>query len=124
MKVKLDENLPVLLRDTLRDLGHQADTVLDEGYGGADDERIWVAAQEEGRLLVTQDMDFSDLRKFGFHSHNGIMLVRLHEPNRAKLIRRLQSVFETEDIGRWAGCFVIVTDHKVRVRRPSKVTDE
>jgi predicted nuclease of predicted toxin-antitoxin system len=124
MKVKLDENLPAFLCDILTALGYQADTVLDEGYGGADDDRIWAAAQEEGRLLVTQDMDFSDFRKFVFHPHNGIVLVRLREPNRAKLIRRLQNVFETEDVRKWPGCFVIVTDHKVRVRRPSKVTDQ
>ena len=33
MKIKLDENLPVRSAQRLRDLGHDVDTVLDEGLG-------------------------------------------------------------------------------------------
>ncbi|MGO9262748.1 MAG: DUF5615 family PIN-like protein [Bryobacteraceae bacterium] len=35
MKFKLDENLPIDLVTDLRALGHDADTVVDEGLGGA-----------------------------------------------------------------------------------------
>ena len=37
MRFKLDENLPVELVTDLRDLGHDADTVADEGLRGAAD---------------------------------------------------------------------------------------
>ncbi len=38
---------------------------------------------------------------------------------RIKLSNRLAAVFGSEDAERWAGALVIVTDHKVRVRRAS-----
>jgi Domain of unknown function (DUF5615) len=64
MKIKLDENLPLRLAAGLTALGHEVHTVFDEDLLGARDERIWAVAQEEERFLVTQDLDFADLRRF------------------------------------------------------------
>jgi predicted nuclease of predicted toxin-antitoxin system len=64
MKIKLDENLPAILADILDQLGHETDTVPSEGLAGSDDPHIWEAAQRAGRFLITQDLDFSDIRKF------------------------------------------------------------
>lgn len=47
MKIKLDENMPVTLARELRGLGHEVDTVPQEGLAGRDDEEIWAAAQRE-----------------------------------------------------------------------------
>lgn len=117
MKIKLDENLPQALCEVLSHFGHDVDTVQLEGLGGCDDDTVWAASQEARRFLITQDMDFSDLRTFIFGKHCGLMLLRLHEPSRRLLIQRVASVFETEDANAWSGSFVVVTDHKVRVRR-------
>lgn len=38
MKFKVDENLPVEAADLLREAGHEADTVLEEGLCGTEDE--------------------------------------------------------------------------------------
>ena len=62
MKLKLDENIPTSARARLAQLGHDVDTVLDENLGGTVDSEVWTAAQREQRLLVTQDLDFSDVR--------------------------------------------------------------
>ncbi|MDO8585903.1 MAG: DUF5615 family PIN-like protein [Armatimonadota bacterium] len=123
MRIKLDENLPASLRDVIAAFGHDVDTVPIEGCQGADDEKVWAAAQQAGRLFVTQDMDFSDLRRFVFGVHSGIVVVRLREPSRITLRERLQTVFGTEDVESWAGCFIIVTDHKVRVRKPRQAAE-
>jgi len=60
MKIKLDENLPFRLSTLLRDFGHDVHAARDEHLTGHLDEDIWEAAQKESRLLVTQDLDFSD----------------------------------------------------------------
>ena len=52
------------------------------------DPDIWEAAQRESRVLITQDLDFSDSRKFVPGTHHGIVLVRLHSPNRRNLVER------------------------------------
>ena len=77
MKIKLDENLPFRLSTLLKGLGHDTHTVHDERLAGRPDNEIWQAAQTDSRFLITQDMDFSDLRKFAPGSHHGILLFAL-----------------------------------------------
>ena len=120
MKIKLDENLPASLVGILARLGHDADTVVDEGLKAEPDEVVWPAAQNEGRFLVTQDLDFSDIRKFAPGTHRGLMLVRLRMPSQSMLERRVSEAFvEMESNEAWVGAFVVVSDRKVRVTLPS-----
>jgi predicted nuclease of predicted toxin-antitoxin system len=118
MKIKLDENLPARLVSILSQLGHPTDTVFDEGLTGRADDTVWNAAQRSERFLITQDLDFSDIRRFQPGTHHGLLLVRLRLPGRTALLQRLESLFEQEDVESWSGCFVVVTDNKLRVRRP------
>jgi len=80
VKVKLDENIPVSLAEALASLGHDVQTVIGQGLTGRADAEIWRQCQLEDRLLMTQDLDFSDARKFQPGSHAGIVLVRLQNP--------------------------------------------
>lgn len=118
MKIKLDENLPARLVRRLAELGHDTDTVSQEGFTGRPDSDIWTAAQTANRFLITQDLDFSDIRRFAPGTHHGLLLVRLRAPGLGALARRVQAVFETEPVESWKRAFVVVTDHKLRVRRP------
>ena len=118
MKLKLDENLPYSLVRHLASLGHDADSVFDERLTGDRDDVVWQAAQHDGRFLLTQDLDFSDARKYRPGAHHGLLLVRLAEPGREALYDRLSAVFADEDVESWKGCIVSVTSRKVRVKRP------
>lgn len=118
MKIKLDENLPVSLKFVLNALGHDVHTTHEEGLAGQADPKIWETAQHEQRFLITQDLDFSDARRFVPGTHNGILLVRLHSPSRLALSRRIEEIFRTENVEEWTGCFVVATERKVRVRKP------
>ena len=81
MRVKLDENVPMRAAAPLAALGHDVDTVVDEGLAGTADDALWPHVQEAARLAT---------------------------------------VFAAEEMERWTGALVVVTDHKVRVRRPSR----
>ena len=118
MKVKLDENLPESLLHAQSALGHDVDNVRLEGIVGQSDPKVWQAAQDSARFLITQDLDFSDARRFAPGSHHGLMLVRLRVPGRLALVARLGEIFRAEDVALWARCFVLLTDHKLRVHRP------
>lgn len=118
MRLKLDENLPAALAEMMRLLGHDADTVPDEALAGKIDAEVWTASQTAGRFLITQDLDFSDIRAFAPGTHQGILLVRLADPSRRRLIHRIEEIFRNEDIESWRGCFVVMTDRKIRIRRP------
>ena len=51
-------------------------------------------------------------------THHGILIVWLQQPTRRELARCIQTIFLTERVEEWSRCFVVVTDHKIRVRRP------
>ena len=55
MRFKLDENLPTELVSDLHELGHDADTVMDEKLHGASDPVVVQAASAAGRVLLTLD---------------------------------------------------------------------
>jgi predicted nuclease of predicted toxin-antitoxin system len=118
MNIKLDENLPLRLATLPKTLAHDVHTLHDERLVGHADREIWEAAQKESRFLITQDLDFSDLRQFAPGSHNGILLARLRSPNRRDLIERIGELFQKENVGEWVGCFVVATERKIRVLRP------
>ena len=118
MRIKLDENLPSRLARRLTALGHDVQTAGEEGIAGNVDAVIWEVAQREARFPVTQDMDFSDTRRFAPGSHCGILLIRLRTPSRRALIKRVEDLFREEDVSSWPRCFIVATERKVRVRRP------
>lgn len=118
MKVKLDENLPDELADLFAARHHDVHTVRGESLVGRDDRTVFAAAVHEQRILITQDLDFSDLRQFKPGTHPGVVLVRLRDPSRRRIIERFGQILQTEAIESWAGCFVVVSDRKLRIRRP------
>jgi predicted nuclease of predicted toxin-antitoxin system len=106
MKLKLDENLPESLVGELAALGHDVDNVRLEGITGQSDPDIWRAAQQDGRFLITQDLDFSDNRRFAPGTHHGLMLVRLRVPGRRAwpIASRKRFVPPTRIRGRAVSC--------------------
>lgn len=118
MKLKLDENLPSELADLLTGQGHDVHTVPGERLTGGADRAVFAAAVSEGRLLLTPDLDFSDVRQFRPGTHPGIMLIRLREPSRRRIMERMAQVLAAESIESWAKCFVVMSDRKLRIRRP------
>ena len=115
MRVKLDENLPTRLAEALNVLGHDVQTVADEGLLGIKDAPLWRHVQAEGRFLVTQDMHFSDRRVYPPGAHAGLMLLRLRDAHSEGIIDRVVAMFSSQPVERWGGCFVVVTESKIRV---------
>lgn len=116
MRIKLDENLPARLLPILRGHGYDVDTVPEEQLTGRSDAEVWDAAQKDNRFLITQDLDFSDTRRFAPGTHAGVLLIRLHEPGANALSETIGAI--AEEIADWRGCFVVLTEHKIRIKRP------
>jgi predicted nuclease of predicted toxin-antitoxin system len=118
MRIKLDENIASSAAVRLTALGHDVHTVIQEGLSGHVDSEVWMAAQTEERFLITQDLDFSDERRFAAGSHAGVLLVRIPDAEQWRISDYLAAWFSTPDAGTWERCFVVATPTKVRVRRP------
>ena len=114
MKIKLDENLPTSLVGVLSVLGHETDTVEDEGVNGRSDDVVWDRAQRDGRFLITQDLDFSDIRKFAPGTHYGILLIRMRDPSRRSLEERVGRLFSMDESRSWGRGLIVATDLKIR----------
>jgi predicted nuclease of predicted toxin-antitoxin system len=83
VRFKLDENMPVEAAELLTRDGHDAVTVLDQKLNGAGDPDVAAACREEGRVLVTLDVDFGDIRSYPPRECPGIVVLRLR--SQAKL---------------------------------------
>ena len=64
--------------------------------------------------------DFPDIRIFQPGKHCGILLIRLINPNRRKLFDKIKYIFETESVDKWKDSFVVLPDHKLKVRKPAE----
>ncbi len=118
MRIKLDENMPADSKTLLQAFGHDVHTVFDESLERGADEAIFEAVMRERRFFITQDLDFSDTRKFVPGQHPGIMILRLGDATRSDVIRRLREVFSQEDAKDWTGCHVTVKPDSIRVNPP------
>ena len=76
MKFKLDENFGTRTPRIFQELGHHADTVIDEELGGASDKVLYDVCREQGLCLVTLDLDFSDVVSFPPQATGGIVVLR------------------------------------------------
>ena len=94
VRFKLDENLPKGARALLRDAGHDVETVLDERLGGNSDTRVFDACRTENRVLVTFDLDFSDIRLYPPSSHNGLRILRPHTQSVDNTLALLRAALE------------------------------
>lgn len=118
MRLKLDENIASAAKDALIALGHEVDTVVDEGLAGAGDRDVLSAAVAENRVLVTCDLGFGDPRAYPRGSHRGVILVRLRDQQPRLTAAALQDLFRNHELGDLSGAVVVVTERLVRIRWP------
>jgi len=114
MKLFADENIAVQIVNQLRELGH--DVLYPPEIAQSADDNVWLEqARREERILITDDKDFGELVFRQKLPSAGVILLRLHHLPLPDRLRWLQS--------RWArilsypqSSFVVVTEHKIRVR--------
>jgi predicted nuclease of predicted toxin-antitoxin system len=64
MDFQLDENMPSDVADLLGAAGHDAATASDQRLLGRGDDSVAARCRSQGRLLITHDLDFADVRRF------------------------------------------------------------
>ena len=117
MTFKIDENLPQDAAELLRSHGFDAETVQQESLAGADDATIADAIQREHRVLITLDLDFSDIRTYPPEHYAGIIVLRPKAQDKIAimaLLRRLLKALENDkpDQALW-----IVEPDRIRYRQ-------
>lgn len=77
MKFKGDENLPVEIAELLIDAGYDAKTVNQQQLKGIADPSLAEICAQEGRVLVTLDLDFADIWTYPPKKFPGFIVMRV-----------------------------------------------
>ncbi len=118
VKLKLDENLSRHLRQALCDLQHDATTAAEEDLLSQPDTAVAATAKDGGRILLTLDIEFGDLRKYPPGTHPGVVLFRPRSFGPATVNRFVEEFVRSTDLRLLIGCVVVVDPTRVRVRWP------
>jgi Uncharacterized protein conserved in bacteria len=118
MKLKLDENLSRHLKESLSVLQHDVMSAAEEGLLSQPDTAIAAAANLEGRMLFSLDIEFGDLRKYPPGSHPGIILFRPRNFGPLAVNKFVEEFVRDADLNLFVGCVAVVEPLRVRVRRP------
>lgn len=116
LAIKVDENLPNETAERLAAAGHDAATVFQQNLNGRPDELVIDVCKREGRVLITLDRDFEDIRAYPPANYPGIVVLRparLDKQRVLAIIDRLVAVLDTEPV---AAKLWIVDDASIRVR--------
>ncbi len=115
LKFKVDESLPSEAAVLLASAGHDAVTVRDQRMVGQPDHNVATACRREGRVVLTLDLDFADIRAYPPGDYAGIIvlrLARLDKPRVLSVLQRVLPVLEDEPL---VGKLWIVGETSVRV---------
>jgi predicted nuclease of predicted toxin-antitoxin system len=116
MKFKIDENLPDEIARDLRAVGHEADTVHDEGLAGADDTAIMCRVQMEGRTILTMDKGIANIHIYPPHQYAGIILFRPSLQGRSATLLFVRQHLPTLLQQDLSGHLFIVSETGIRMR--------
>jgi predicted nuclease of predicted toxin-antitoxin system len=74
----VDENLGPELAPTLRNLGYNTTDTSTLKLKGRSDKDVFASAWHERRILLMQDRDFLDERRFPWHRNAGVVVLPAH----------------------------------------------
>ena len=116
MKFKIDENLPDELSQLLLAAGWDSLTVVEQQLGGAQDPQLAQVCRDEGRIIVTFDRGFANIRAYPPGQTSGMIVFRLRSQDKHHVLEtaeRLVVVLSQREIRNelW-----IVSESRIRIR--------
>jgi predicted nuclease of predicted toxin-antitoxin system len=101
----------------LREHGHDALHLRDEGLHRLPDPEILKKAAGERRIVLTFDLDFGDLLALSLDRSPSVAIFRLHDQRPATVTARLLALIRDRRPDLEAGVLVIVEDARFRLHR-------
>ena len=118
MRIRADENCDRLIVAALREAGHDVAYVQEDAPGAGDDV-LFQVARYQGRILLTDDLDFGHLAELEHVHPPAIVLMRLDPLGRVARAERVLTVMGS--LGEaMHGQLVIVEPGQLRLRVLSK----
>ena len=107
MKIAVDEHIPLMTVQALREMGHEVRDIRGTPDEGMQDDGLWRMVQRQRCLFITADRGFMQYRTV---RHHGVLIIRLRQPNRHRIHRRImQGVTQFAETD-WPGLLVVMRD--------------
>ena len=117
IKLLVDEDLPRSTAAMLKSLGIDALDLRDIGLKGSTDAEVFEYAQNEGRIIITRDVEFGNILKYPIQNHCGVIIIRI--PNtyiRDDILKIIRDFFHKVDKDKLMNSLVILEAEKYRIR--------
>ena len=101
----------------LREGGHDAVHLLDQGLERLPDRAVLAKADAEDRILLTFDLDFGEIVALSGQRSVSVVLFRLSNARQGRVIDRLRSVIAEVRGPLSEGAIVTAEETRLRVRR-------
>lgn len=128
MRFVVDQAVSPVLAEWLRSVGHDAFHVRERGLSRLRDQDIFALATEEGRVIVTADLDFSRIVALSGRLEPGLVLFRAGNISDQDMLRLLKEVLLHVSASVLEHAVVVVDLHGLRVAplplRPDLVSGE
>jgi len=116
VRILVDMNVDIRVAEWLRDQGHDAVHLRDQGLHRMPNGEIFVKSLSEDRVVLTSDLDFGEIAAALKDTAGKVELLRLQNSRAANVGRRLSSVLPRVERDLAAGAVVIVEETRHRVR--------
>jgi len=119
MKFILDENLPYLLINSLKSIGHPTIHIRNTELKGQPDKKIAEFAKKQKAILITKDLEFGSTLIYKINSHYGLIITRFPNYfNAEQITSNVINFIKSININELVGSIVILELGKYRIREP------
>lgn len=117
MKFLGDVGVSTSTLGALREAGYDAVHLREQNLHRLPDDSILLKAIEEGRTIITFDLDFGDLLATGGGRLPSVIIFRLHNQTPPNVTKKLFDLLALETPRLEAGVLIIVEDTRYRIRQ-------
>lgn len=114
MKYLLDENISHLHAVHFRNQQYDVISVVEIGLAGSEDLKVREVSDREDRVLITLDLDFSNITRRALIPRCGVIILRLKHPTESLIQNMLTKLFAASH--NILGAITIMDDDNIRIR--------
>ena len=116
MRFLADMGVSTRVVEWLRNNGHDAKHLREEGLHRMPNGEIFTKAIHEDRIIITFDLDFGEIIALAKGKSTSVILFRLHNTRTPHLLDRLSAVLKDSAKALEEGAVVVVEESRHRVR--------
>ena len=116
MRFLADMGVSIRVVEWLRNNGHDAKHLREEGLHRMPNGEIFAKAIHDNRIIITFDLDFGEIVALSKGKKTSVIVLRLHNTRTSHLIRRLSIALQDTAESLENGAVVVIEESRHRVR--------